>query len=152
MDWLQENAWSAWLAASILLVIGEMLSLELVLIMLAAGSAVGMAAALLGAPVVLQAVLALAAAVAGLALLRPKIRRRLHSGPDLAIGPQALIGRQAKALSRISALEPGLVRLAGEDWTAKPYDETVVIEPGATVDVLEIRGATALVHPVPSID
>ncbi len=152
MDWLHDNAWTVWLGASILLVIGEMLSLDLIMIMLATGAGVGMIAALLGAPVVLQALLALGTALAALALLRPPIRRRLHSGPDLAIGHERLIGKQAKALSRITSLEPGLVRLSGEDWTARPYDETVVIEAGATVDVLEIRGATAIVHPLPSIE
>lgn len=152
MDWLHDNAWTVWLGASILLVIGEMISLDLIMIMLAAGAGVGMVAALLGAPVVLQALLALGTALAALALLRPPIRRRLHSGPDLKIGHDRLIGKQAKVLSPISSLAPGLVRLGGEDWTARPYDETLVIEAGATVDVLEIRGATAIVHPVPSIE
>ncbi len=49
-------------------------------------------------------------------------------------------------------MEPGRVKVGGEIWSAKPYDETLAIEPGATVEVLEIRGATAYVHPVPSID
>jgi len=37
------------------------------------------------------------------------------------------------------------VRLEGEIWTARAYDESEVIESGARVTVLEIRGATALV-------
>jgi membrane protein implicated in regulation of membrane protease activity len=39
----------------------------------------------------------------------------------------------------------GRVRLDGEIWTARTYDEDRVIEPGARVQVMEIRGATALV-------
>jgi membrane protein implicated in regulation of membrane protease activity len=39
----------------------------------------------------------------------------------------------------------GRVRLDGEIWTARAYDEDKVIEPGARVHVMEIRGATALV-------
>jgi membrane protein implicated in regulation of membrane protease activity len=46
----------------------------------------------------------------------------------------------------------GQVRIGGELWTARPFDETEVIEPGATVDVFEIKGATALVHRVPAIE
>ena len=53
---------------------------------------------------------------------------------------------------RITGLEPGRVKLGGEIWTAKPYDETLVIEPGSTVEVLEIRGATAYVHPCTELE
>ena len=54
-------------------------------------------------------------------------------------------------VSEVTA-QGGQVRINGELWTARPYDETEVIEPGATVDVFEIRGATALVHKVPTLD
>jgi membrane protein implicated in regulation of membrane protease activity len=37
------------------------------------------------------------------------------------------------------------VRLDGEVWTARSYDEDQIFEPGARVHVMEIRGATALV-------
>jgi hypothetical protein len=32
-------------------------------------------------------------------------------------------------------------------WSSRPYDETLVIPVGASVDVLLIEGATALVYP-----
>ena len=41
----------------------------------------------------------------------------------------------------------GRVRIDGEEWTARAYDETLVIPPGKTVDVMEISGATAIVYP-----
>ena len=37
------------------------------------------------------------------------------------------------------------MRIDGEVWTARAYDEDAVIEPGTRVEVVEIRGATALV-------
>ncbi|WP_235735952.1 NfeD family protein [Nocardioides alcanivorans] len=151
-EWLGDNAWASWLGIGGLLTIGELFSLDLVLIMLAAGAGIGMVVALLGGPLWLQVVLAAVTSLAALALLRPGIRKRLHSGPDLQIGHDRLVGRQATALSSISALHPGLVKLAGEEWSAQPYDETIVIEPGQIVDVLEIRGATAIVHPLPQIE
>ena len=52
----------------------------------------------------------------------------------------------------VTALAPGRVRLAGDVWSAQPYDETLTIEPGETVEVFEIRGATAYVHPVPRLE
>ncbi len=41
--------------------------------------------------------------------------------------------------------DTGCIKLDGETWTARSYDEDAVIEPGKHVHVIEIRGATALV-------
>lgn len=151
-DWIRDNAWAGWLGVAGLLTVGEMFSLDLILIMLAAGAAVGMVVAILGGPFWLQVVLVSLTSLAALSLLRPSIRKRLHSGPDLTIGHDRLVGSQATVLATVSGLEAGLVKLGGEEWTARPLDETLVIEPGQIVDVLEIRGATAIVHPLPQID
>jgi membrane protein implicated in regulation of membrane protease activity len=151
-DWLREHMWESWLAASILLGVAEMFSLDLILAMLAAGALVGMVAALLGAPFVLQAILASAAAVAALALVRPSVARRLHSGPELRIGHGKLVGRQGLVLETVTGMQAGRISLAGEVWSAHPYDDTLTIEPGQAVEVLEIRGATAYVHPLPMLD
>lgn len=148
-DWLQD--WQAWLALSIALGVAELFSLDLMLLMLAAGGMVGMVAALIGLPVAVQILAAVAASVAALALVRPNVVRRLHTGPELRLGHQALIGKQGIVVDEVSA-QGGQIRIGGELWTARPYDETSVIEPGATVDVFEIRGATALVHEVPRLE
>jgi len=86
-----------------------------------------------------------------LALVRPSVVRRLHTGPELTLGHAALVGKQAVVVSEVSA-DAGQVRINGELWTARPYDETRVIPQGARVDVLQIKGATALVHEVPQLD
>jgi membrane protein implicated in regulation of membrane protease activity len=152
MDWLRDHAWETWLGLTIVLGLAETLSLDLVLLMLAAGAAIGMVAALLGAPFALQVVLAAATSVAALAVVRPNVVKRMHSGPDLALGHGKLVGQQGVVTERITANDPGRIKLAGEIWSAQPYDDTLVIEPGETVDVLQIKGATALVHPVPRLD
>ena len=72
---------------------------------------------------------------------------RLHGGPELRLGTGKLIGTQGVVTAQITGTESGRVRLAGDVWSAAPYDEHLVIEPGETVEVLEIRGATAYVHP-----
>src|SRR3546814_15120212 len=86
MDWLREHAWETWLALSIGLGVLEMFSLDFVLLMLAAGAAVGMIAALLGLPLILQVLLAAGAAVLSPALIRPLVVKRLHPGPALQLG------------------------------------------------------------------
>jgi membrane protein implicated in regulation of membrane protease activity len=41
----------------------------------------------------------------------------------------------------------GLVRIEGEEWTARSFDEVTVIPVGAAVDVMRISGTTAFVYP-----
>jgi membrane protein implicated in regulation of membrane protease activity len=152
MDWLSDHLAGVFLGLAILLGIAEMFSLDLILLMLALGALVGMVAALLGANFAVAAIAAAVASVACLAVVRPPLVKRLHTGPDLTLGHSKLLGQQGVVTERITGLESGRIKLAGEIWTAKPYDETIVIDPGSTVEVLEIRGATAYVHPVPSIE
>ncbi len=152
MDWLSDHLAGLFLGLAILLGIAELFSLDLILLMLAIGALVGMVSALLGAGFAVSAIAAALASVACLALVRPPLVKRLHTGPELALGHGKLVGQQGVVTERITGLEAGRIKLAGEFWTAKPYDDTLVIEPGNTVEVLEIRGATAYVHPVPSIE
>lgn len=148
MDWIRDHLWETWLALSIVLGVAEMFSLDLILAMLAAGAVVGMVLALAGLPVVLQILAALATSVAMLALVRPGIVKRLHGGPDLAIGHTKLVGTQGLVTAEINALSPGRIHVGGETWSALPYDEGLTIAEGETVEIFEIRGATAYVHPV----
>jgi membrane protein implicated in regulation of membrane protease activity len=142
--------WQAWLALAIALGVLELFSLDLILLMLAAGAIVGMIVAIPGGDVWLQVLAAVAASIAALALVRPSAVKRLHSGPNLVLGHEALVGRQGLVVEEVSS-QGGQVRIGGELWTARPYDDDLVIEPGAKVDVLQIKGATALVHKIPEI-
>jgi membrane protein implicated in regulation of membrane protease activity len=151
MDAFSGHLWELWLGLAILLGVLELFSLNLILLMLAAGAGVGMVLALVNLPLGIQVVGAVVTSVGMLALVRPNIIAKLHSGPELRLGHQALIGRQGVVVSEVTA-QGGQVRINGELWTARPYDETATIEPGATVDVFEIRGATAMVHKVPTLD
>jgi membrane protein implicated in regulation of membrane protease activity len=152
MEWLSDHAWEAWLGLAILLGVAEMFSLDLILLMLAVGAMAGMVTAAFDANLVIQILVAAAASVGALALVRPNLVKRLETGPDLRLGHGKLVGQQAKVTEQISALEHGQIKLAGEIWTAAPYDEHLVIEPGETVEVFQIRGATAYVHPIPRLD
>ena len=145
-DWLSDNAWVGWAGAGVLLAIAEMVSLDLVLLMLAVGCFAGSVTAVAGGSVVIASVIAIATSVAMLYFVRPSLIRRLHGGPELATGTAALVGKPAVVVSRIGA-SGGRVKLAGEVWTARSYDPSVELEPGTEVAVLEIDGATAVVFP-----
>jgi membrane protein implicated in regulation of membrane protease activity len=152
MDWLGDNLWAAWMGAAVLLGVAEMLSLDLVLIMVAVGAVAGMVVALVGAPFAAQALVAAGVSVAMLGLVRPALAKRLHGGPELTLGHGKLVGQRGVVTEEITGLQHGRIRLAGEIWSAAPYDENVTITPGETVEVLQIKGATAYVHPVPSLE
>src|SRR6478672_11735518 len=109
MDWLGDNQWAGWLALAIALGVAEMFSLDLILIMLAVGAIAGMVTGLLGAPFLVEALVAAGASVAMLALVRPNVVRRLHSGPDLVLGHRKLVGQRALVTQQITALAPGQI-------------------------------------------
>ncbi len=152
MDWILKHAWEAWLGLAIVLGVAEMFSLDLILIMLAAGAIVGMVAAILGLHIAIQVVAFATVSVAALALVRPTMARRFHDGPELALGHGKLVGKQGIVTEDISGLSAGRIKIAGEFWTAEPYDDTTSILAGETVEVLAIRGATAVVHPVARLE
>jgi membrane protein implicated in regulation of membrane protease activity len=148
VEWLGDHLSAAWLVLAVGLGVAELVSLDLILLMMAVGAVVGALVALVGAPLILQVLLAAGASAAMLLLVRPSLVTRLHNGPELVSGHNRLVGQQGLVTQELSALNPGRVKIGGEIWSACPYDEGLTIPPGATVEVFAIRGATAYVHPV----
>jgi membrane protein implicated in regulation of membrane protease activity len=138
-------AWVIWLILAGLLATGEVLSLGLVLGLVALGAVAAALVAVAGGGVALQLIAFAVGAVALLGLVRPVARAHLRTPRALKTGTAALVGTRALVLERVDA-HTGRVKIGGEVWSARAYDETQVIEPGATVEVLKIEGATALVY------
>ena len=149
-EWVRDNLWGVWLGVAMILGVLELLNLDLVLLMLASGALVAMVVALAGAGLPIQILAAAATSVAMLALVRPNIVKRLHSGPELRHGPAALVGEEGFTVAEITA-QAGQIKIAGEIWSARPFDDTAVIPVGARVRVFEIRGATAYVDEIPEL-
>jgi membrane protein implicated in regulation of membrane protease activity len=137
-------AWLVWLLAAGVLAGAETLSLDLVLIMCAGGAGAGAIAAGAHAPPLVQVIVAIAVAIGLLAFVRPVARRHLSGVGAHPMGTAALVGKNALVLSKVDA-HTGLVRLNGQEWTARAYDGTQTVAAGETVEVIEISGATALV-------
>jgi len=146
VDWLSEHAWIAWTAIAVVLGIAEMLSLDLVLIMLAAGAAAGAVSSTVSPSVWIDLAVAAVVAVGMIAAVRPPLVKRLHSGPELTTGHSALVGRKGVVLEPVGEYD-GRVRLAGEIWTARCFEPGTTIERGIEVEVFAIEGATAVVYP-----
>jgi len=86
------------------------------------------------------------AAGAGLGFIRPIAIRHLKQPPPLRTGTAALVGRSAIVLEEVTE-HSGRVRIDGEEWSSRAYDDSLVIPVGTKVDVMQIKGATALVYP-----
>ncbi len=138
--------WIAWLVAAVVLGVVESLTLTLAFGLLAGAALVAAVAAGLGASVPIQLLAFAVAGGIGLVAVRPIAKRHLALPPVTRDGTDALVGRSAVVTHEVSS-SGGVVHLSGEDWSARPYDEDLVIPPGVRVDVFEIQGATALVHP-----
>jgi membrane protein implicated in regulation of membrane protease activity len=138
------SAWVIWIVASGLLAIGEILSLSFFMGPIAVAALIAGLAALLGAGTAIQLVVFIVASISSLIVLRPIARRHLRSAPRTRTGTAALVGERALVIEQVDG-NGGTVKLAGEVWSARAYDDDEVLEPGARVQVMQIEGATALV-------
>ena len=136
--------WVFWIVVAALFAVGEIFTLGLFLAPFAGGALVAALVDGVGGGLPLSLVAFLVAAAVLLAALRPLARSHKRMPALSRTGTDALIGRDAMVLERLTGTG-GTVKLEGEVWTARPYDADEVIEPGARVTVMEIRGATALV-------
>jgi membrane protein implicated in regulation of membrane protease activity len=138
-------AWVIWAIAAVLLGVGELFTPGLFFlgpVALAAVLTAIVALAGVGGAVLLGVFIALAAA--SVLVLRPIARRHIHMPAITRTGTAALVGTKALVLQRVDA-DGGLVRIGGEEWTARAYMPDQAFEPGSRVEVAKIEGATALV-------
>ena len=133
-----------WLIVAVAFGVGEIATLGFFLAPFAGGALVAAVVAGAGAPTAVAWIAFLVVSIVLLTALRPIALRHRKQAPSLRTGTAALVGHHATVLERVSE-DQGSVRLDGEIWTARPYDEDQVFEAGTRVQVLEIRGATALV-------
>lgn len=140
------DAWVVWLIAACLLGIGEMHQGGFYLAPFALGAALAAMVSLLGVGAALGAGVFVIASAIVFGGLRPIARRHRRLPAPIRTGAAALIGRPAVVIERIANDEGvGCVKIDGEVWTARSYDEDEIFDAGERVEVVEIRGATALV-------
>jgi membrane protein implicated in regulation of membrane protease activity len=136
--------WAWWLVIAAALAGGEILTMGFFLGPIAIAALLATLVAVVGGSVGLQIGAFVAGSIASLAIVRPIARRHMHTPPAIRTGTAALIGERAVVLEQVDG-DSGRIKLAGEIWSARAFDEDDVIEPGTRVEVLRIEGATALV-------
>jgi membrane protein implicated in regulation of membrane protease activity len=138
--------WLLWLILAVVFGVGEIATLGFFLAPFAGGAAVAAVASAAGVPFVGTLAVFLLISVILLAALRPLARSHRRMPPQIRTGTAALVGKSATVLERIANNEGvGCVRIDGEVWTARAFMEEETYEAGTRVQVVEIRGATALV-------
>jgi membrane protein implicated in regulation of membrane protease activity len=139
-------AWLAWSIAALLLAVGEIFTPGLFFLgPVALAAVVAAVAAVAGAALWLQLLVFAGTSLASLGFLRPLARAHIRMPPALRTGTAALTGAKATVLQRVDKTG-GRVRIGGEEWSARAYMPDQVLEPGTEVEVVEIKGATALVY------
>ncbi|MFJ3231968.1 NfeD family protein [Streptomyces sp. NPDC086787] len=140
------DPWLIWLSTAAILFLAEIFTLTAALGLLGVAALLTVPVAASGLALPWQFLVFVLVATVSLLFVRPIALRHLTRSQEDRFGVDALVGTAAYSVSEVTG-DGGRVRIGGEEWTARAYDETQVIPPGTTVDVIEIRGATALVYP-----
>jgi membrane protein implicated in regulation of membrane protease activity len=139
-------SWIVWLIVAAVLGVAELLTTTLAFGLIAVAAVVAAVIGTFHLSLAFQLAAFVIAAGAGLGFVRPIAMRHLKQPPALRTGTAALVGRSAIVLEEVTE-HSGRVRIGGEEWSSRAYDESQVIPVGAKVDVMQIDGATALVYP-----
>jgi membrane protein implicated in regulation of membrane protease activity len=132
-----------WLIGGIVLIAAEILSGDFFLLMVGVGALAGAGAEAIFENTLVSSAVFAVVSIGLVTFARPYLKRRLH--PELThTNVDALIGRKAVAVSAVDA-DGGQVKLDGDVWSARSFDDGHAIEPGQKVTVVEISGATAVV-------
>jgi membrane protein implicated in regulation of membrane protease activity len=139
--------WVFWILAAVVLAVGEILTLSFFLAPFAGGALLAAIVDAAGGGVVLSWGTFIVTSLLFLLVVRPIARSHRRMPAQLRTGTAALIGRRGVVVERIANDEAvGAIRMDnGEVWTARSYDDDDVIDVGSRVEVVEIKGATALV-------
>jgi membrane protein implicated in regulation of membrane protease activity len=133
-----------WLIIGVALVVAEVLSGAFVLVMLGSAALVAALVAALGVGPVISGVVFAAVAAGGITLARPALVRHMHVGEHIKTNVDALVDKKAVVTETVTA-HGGQVKVNGEIWSARSYDEAEVLEAGRSVTIMSISGATAVV-------
>jgi membrane protein implicated in regulation of membrane protease activity len=140
------SGWVLWVVAAGVFGVGEMLTSGFFLAPFALGAGLAAIAEAASAGELVAWLVFVLASLLSLVLVRPIARSHMHTPPHIRTGSAALVGTDAIVLERIANDEGvGCVKIGGEVWTARAYDEDQIIETGTRVQVVQIKGATALV-------
>ncbi len=139
------DPWVWWVIAAIVLGIVEVATgVTFVAMMLAVGALAGAGTAAVTGSDWLPWVVFAVTSTTMLVFARPVAHRHLRQPIEMRSGTAALVGADAVVTQEVNAAD-GRVKLRGEVWSARSFDQQSVFPVGDNVQVLAIDGATALI-------
>jgi len=132
-----------WLIGGIALISAEVLSGDFFLLMVGVGALCAAVTDFISGNTIIATVVFAGVSIGLVTFARPWLKRRMH-GDLIHTNADALIGRKAVAVSAIDH-NGGQVKLDGDVWSARAFDDKKEISPGDEVTIVEIAGATAVV-------
>ena len=140
------SGWFLWVIAACVFGVGERLTKGFFLAPFALGAVLAAIVELAGVGGIAAWAAFILVSLVAWALVRPIARARMRIPPPGPTGAAALVGKQAIVLERIANDEGiGCIKVDGEVWTARAFANDHEIETGTRVDIVDIKGATALV-------
>ena len=134
-----------WLAAAIIFIIIEAVTVGLTTIWFAAGALVALILALIKVGVGVQVAVFLILSLVLLATTRKRFVNKLKTGSEKT-NVDALVGEEAVVLEDITPFNTGLVKVKGQNWTAIAADKDASILKGSTVKIKAIEGVKLIVE------
>lgn len=137
----------AWLIILVVLVIIELLTMGLTTIWFAGGALVGTILSMFNTPLWLQIVAALVVSIILLLTTRP-IAIKHFNQDRVRTNVESLIGHVAIVIGEINNVKGiGQINVGGQEWSARSYNDSVVIPVGTVVEIQNISGVKLIVKP-----
>ncbi len=137
-----------WLVLLIICIGIEVATMGLTTIWFAGGALIAIFAAVIGAPIWLQATIFIIVSLVLLFFTRP-IAVKYFNKDRVKTNVESMVGRQAIVISEIDNLQGiGQVTVGGQEWSARS-EEQVTIAVGAVVTVVAINGVKLIVREQP---
>ncbi len=136
-----------WAALTVILIIVEAVTVQLVTIWFAVGSLAAVIANLAGANEIWQSIIFVAVSLIVLALTRPYVKKAIEK-KAVPTNADRFIGKEAIVTETIdNRAGRGQVKIGGIEWTARSEDDSV-IEPDELVVVKKIEGVKVIVEKI----
>ena len=135
-----------WLVLLIICIGIEVATMGLTTIWFAGGALIAIFAAVIGAPIWLQATIFIIVSLVLLFFTRP-IAVKYFNKDRVKTNVESMVGRQAIVISEIDNLQGiGQVTVGGQEWSARSADDKVRIPVGIVVNVVAISGVKLIVR------
>lgn len=146
MEIFSQTAILFWLAAIVILLIMEIISLGLTTIWFAGGALVAFVLAVFNVPVLIQVFVFLVVSLLLLIFTRP-IAVKYFNKDRARTNVESMIGKQAIVLSEIDNIQgTGRVTVSGQEWSAKTMADDIKLPVGAVVIIKDVKGVKLIVE------